>query len=158
MKNDSGKDVNISSIEGNKPGCWLSIFLFAVLFFLAVSCSGQTVNDLRPTVTMKEYVDMQAELNKEWMQRLVQIQFDNVNDNVAKANAAMEKRLDSINEFRGQLKDQAGTFITRDQLIGWIVGIIGMFFAFSRWQKDRKDSEDSKGKNIQSGDKVEVKK
>lgn len=155
MKNDSGKDVNISSIEGNKPGCWLSIFLFAVLFFLAVSCSGQTVNDLRPTVTMKEYVDMQAELNKEWMQKLVDVQIENILDNVNKANSTMDKRLDGMNEFRDTLKDQAGTFITRAELIAWVTALIGIFFGFSKYIKDKNDSG---GKNIQSGDKVEVKK
>lgn len=32
-----------------------------------------------------------------------------------KAESASDKRFDSVNEFRGQLKDQAATFITRDE-------------------------------------------
>lgn len=32
-----------------------------------------------------------------------------------KAEVAQEKRLDSVNEFRGQLKDQTATFITRNE-------------------------------------------
>src|ERR1700730_3038561 len=34
---------------------------------------------------------------------------------VAKAEAASEKRFESVNEFRGQLRDQAASFITRDE-------------------------------------------
>jgi cobalamin biosynthesis Mg chelatase CobN len=34
---------------------------------------------------------------------------------VAKAEAASEKRFESVNEFRGQLKDQAASFVTRDE-------------------------------------------
>lgn len=34
---------------------------------------------------------------------------------VVKAEAASERRFDSVNEFRGQLKDQAASFITRDE-------------------------------------------
>ncbi len=36
------------------------------------------------------------------------------NTAVGKAETANEKRLDAVNEFRGQLKDQAFTFLTRD--------------------------------------------
>lgn len=106
-------------------------------------------------ITMKEYVDKQSELNRYWSERLMQAQFDNIKDNVDKANASMEKRLDGINEFRGQLKDQAGTFITRAELFAWIGMVIGLFFGFSRYMKDKAESS---GKNIVSGDKVEVKK
>ena len=34
---------------------------------------------------------------------------------VAKAESASEKRFESVNEFRGQLRDQAASFITRDE-------------------------------------------
>ena len=36
------------------------------------------------------------------------------NAQVAKAEASMERRLESMNEFRQSLRDQSGTFITRD--------------------------------------------
>jgi hypothetical protein len=97
--------------------------IITILFSLiCISGFSQTVNDLRPTVTMKEYVDMQAMTQKE----ASEAQFRNVLDNVNKANASMEKRLDAINEFRGQLKDQAGTFITRAELFGWLIAITGI--------------------------------
>ena len=114
------------------------------------SAHGQT-----PTVTMKEYVDMQSDLNSKMMQKIIDIQIENINDNVVRANSAMEKRLDAINEFRGQLKDQAGTFVTRGELFAWCTAILGIFFGFATYLRARSPSE---GKNIVSGDKVEVKK
>ena len=35
---------------------------------------------------------------------------------VSKAEVAQEKRLESVNEFRGQLSDQAATFVRRDEV------------------------------------------
>jgi small-conductance mechanosensitive channel len=35
---------------------------------------------------------------------------------VTKAELAAEKRFDAVNEFRGQLKDQADTFATRNEI------------------------------------------
>lgn len=129
----------------------LSLMVCSIMF-------GQTVNDLRPTVTMKEYVDMQSELNSKMMQKVIDIQIQNINDNVVRANVAMEKRLDSINEFRGQLKDQQGTFVTWPALFGLIVGISGFIFGYANFKKNQESGRGSPGKNIQSGDTVEVKK
>lgn len=108
-----------------------------VLIFLALIIYGfsfgQTINDLRPTVTMKEYVDMQAM----YLEKINTINTNNINDNVTKANASMEKRLDAINEFRGQLKDQAGTFITRSELFAWIVAVFGGVIAIINIQRKK---------------------
>jgi predicted nucleotide-binding protein (sugar kinase/HSP70/actin superfamily) len=113
-------------------------FVFCIIFSLFLICSyGQTITTSIPTVTMKEYVDMQAQLNKEWAEKFIEVQFQNVNDNVSKANAAMEKRLDGINEFRAQLKDQAGTFITRNELWGYCIAILGLVFGFINLQRKR---------------------
>lgn len=43
-----------------------------------------------------------------------------------KSATDLEKRLDSVNEFRGQLSDQASTFVTRTELYGSIMGIGGL--------------------------------
>lgn len=126
-----------------------------ILIFVFCSAKGQTVNDLRPTVTMKEYVDMQSELNSKMMQKIIDIQIANINDNVVRANAAMEKRLDSINEFRGQLKDQSQTFVTRGELVLAVTTLLGLFWGYS---KHVREQNASKGQNIKSGDTVEVKK
>lgn len=48
---------------------------------------------------------------------------------VTKAELAAEKRFESVNEFRNQLKDQTGTFITRNEMWGWLVALIMMAFA-----------------------------
>ena len=50
---------------------------------------------------------------------------------VTKAELAAEKRFESVNEFRDQLKDQTGTFITRNEMWGWLVALIMM--GFSAW-------------------------
>lgn len=129
----------------------MKFYLIILLLLVSVVCHSQTVNDLRPTVTMKEYVDMQAELNR----KLAEVQFQNVLDNVNKANITMDKRLDGMNEFRETLKDSNSTYVTWQALIGLIIGVSGFLFGYSRYVKDKKDAE---GKNIMSGDKVEVKK
>lgn len=132
------------------------------ILFVLFSIFGitQTVNDLRPTVTMKEYVDMQAQLNRD----LAKVQFENIEKNVAKANDANEKRLDSVNEFRGQLRDQASTFVTWTALLTTIFGVSGFLFGYANYMKGKREREDKErdrnasGKSIMSGDKVEVKK
>lgn len=136
----------------------MKIIATILCFFSCLVITGQTVNDLRPTVTMKEYVDMQAELNKEWMQKLIEAQVDNIRDNVNKANAAMDKKFESVNEFRNQLKDQAGTFVTWQALIGLIIGVSGFLFGYANYKKDSKVPPSSSGSVIRSGDNVEVKK
>lgn len=47
---------------------------------------------------------------------------------VTKAELAAEKRFESVNEFRNQLKDQTGTFITRNEMWGWLVALIMLAF------------------------------
>lgn len=133
----------------------MRIVFLIVLFLLSTVSFGQTMGDLKPTVSMKEYVDMQAQLNKEWMQKLVEIQFQNINDNVDKANATMDKRLDGMNEFRQTLKDSNETYITRSELIAWASAILfAIGFIFKTFIQPQQNST----KNIQSGDNVTVKK
>lgn len=126
---------------------WLTF----ILVFISLVSAGQTVNDLRPTVTMKEYVDMRIEM----LEKINQIRDENIKDNVNKANATMDRRLDGMNEFRDALKDSNATYITRSELVAWVVAAAGLFWGWSRHEREKKASE---GKNIQSGDKVEVKK
>lgn len=58
---------------------------------------------------------------------------------VTKAELAAEKRFESVNEFRNQLKDQTGTFITRNEMWGWLVALVMLAFSaynvFSRRRK-----------------------
>ena len=50
-------------------------------------------------VSLKEYFDTRL---------------NNIQNNTELARVGMEKRLESMNEFRAQLKDQTATFLTRD--------------------------------------------
>lgn len=122
------------------------------------------------TVSMKAYVDMQAELTRELAKvqadhiiRSQDIRFDNVEKNVEKANTANEKRFDGVNEFRSQLKDQASTFVTWQALLGLMFGLSGVLFGYAnimnrKREREEKEKENASGKSIMSGDKVEVKK
>lgn len=61
--------------------------------------------------SLKEHFE--ARLN-EWDKRLDQ-RFESQEKAIHTANTANEKRLDSVNEFRGQLKDQSGDFMRKVQ-------------------------------------------
>lgn len=125
------------------------------IFFCIVLTLCLNSSFSQETVSMKDYVDMQARLNREWTEKLLDVQIQNINDNVNKANASMEKRLDGMNEFRQTLKDSNATYVTWQALIGLIIGVSGFLFGYANY---RKNQESSAGKNIVSGDKVEVKK
>jgi hypothetical protein len=63
---------------------------------------------------------------------------------VAKAEMATEKRFDSVNEFRGQLKDQAATLLTRVEADARFKGLEEKIENFkaggmiqSRWTMDK---------------------
>jgi hypothetical protein len=44
-------------------------------------------------------------------------------------NATNNERWTGANEFRGQLKDQAGTFVTRRELWGAVIAVISIVLA-----------------------------
>jgi Flp pilus assembly protein TadB len=52
-----------------------------------------------------------------------------------KADLAIEKRFESVNEFRNTLKDQQGTYITRNEVyalvggIGTVATVLALLFA-----------------------------
>jgi hypothetical protein len=123
--------------------------IFISLIFFPVICLSQTANDMRATVTIKEYIDAQIQARQE----LTETQFENVKDNVNKAT--LEKRLDGMNEFRQTIEDSNATYITRKELFAWIIALLSTFFAYSNWKRNERESG---SKNIVSGDKVEVKK
>lgn len=57
-------------------------------------------------------LDQLESLNQEQINR----RFSDLKEQIALAREAMEKRLDGMNEFRDQLRDQAARFINRDEL------------------------------------------
>lgn len=127
-------------------------FLLTILLLPILSASfSQTVNDLRPTVTMKEYVDM----NVDWQQKYNNAQLASLKEANELVRLSLQEYKTVNNEWRGQLKDQTGTFVTWQALIGLIFGLAGLLFGYSRYVKDKREST---GDSIVSGDKVEVKK
>lgn len=135
--------------------------LFVISLFFYVSALGQTVNDLRPTVTMKEYVDMQAQflermgnLRDEHHREIGRIK----DEHIKTAYASQDKRLDGMNEFRETLKDSNSTYVTWQALIGLIIGVSGFLFGYATFKRNQELDKASKGRYIQSGDTVEVKK
>jgi hypothetical protein len=53
---------------------------------------------------------------------------------VSKAEASTEKRFDDNNEYRGQLKDQAATFVTRTEINGLTSSLAGRVAAIETFQ------------------------
>lgn len=142
------------------------VFLSIVFCLCFTSSFTQTVNDLRPTVTMKEYVDMQVQM-LERMNSLRDAHLVDVNrikdENIKNAVTTMDKRLDGMNEFRDALKDSNATFVTKSELIAWVIAAAGLFWGYSKHMREKKESEKesatkSSGAVIRSGDNVEVKK
>jgi hypothetical protein len=61
--------------------------------------------------TLKEYVEARLDANR----TAVDAAFRSAEKALDKAEAAAEKRFESINEFRGQLSDQARSFLPRGE-------------------------------------------
>ena len=53
----------------------------------------------------------------------LKIRLESIDKATEVARVSMEKRLDGMNEFRDALKDQAGKFVTRAELLAMIIGI-----------------------------------
>jgi hypothetical protein len=73
-----------------------------------------------PTVTLREHIEaILAEMDRRFaaailaQDKAVQIAMIASEKAVVKAEIAAEKRFESVNEFRGQLTDQAATFMPR---------------------------------------------
>jgi hypothetical protein len=94
-----------------------------------------SLNASAQNVDIKDYVDARVDANRQH----ADAQFRNIQENITKATASLDKRLDGMNEFRDTLKDQAGTFITRGELFAWIIGIAGLFFGYSAYASKRKN-------------------
>lgn len=126
--------------------------LFCIILCLSLTAlSGQTVNDLRPTVTMKEYVDMQVD----WQQKFNNAQLLSLKEASELVRLSLQEYKTVNNEWRGQIKDQTQTYVTRTELILAVTTLLGIFWNYSKYIREKQSSE---GRNIKSGDTVEVKK
>lgn len=65
-----------------------------------------------PTVTLKEYLDS----NVAFLQQQIDRRIADANHATDLAREQMDKRLESMNEFRQQLNDQTAKFITREEV------------------------------------------
>lgn len=70
-------------------------------------------------ISLREHLEAQIE----GVRRELSLVQKNEQQAVEKAEASMNKRLDSMNEFRVQLKDQAATFATREVLDKVIIDV-----------------------------------
>jgi hypothetical protein len=74
------------------------------------------------SITLEQLYAMIVEMDRRYEQRFnaqdkaVAAALDSAKEAVLKAEVASEKRFESINEFRGQLRDQQQTFVTRDEV------------------------------------------
>ena len=64
------------------------------------------------------YIDLRSHFDT-----VINLRFEGIEKATDLARASMEKRLDSMNEFRDTLKDQASKFVTRTELLAAVVGI-----------------------------------
>ena len=87
-------------------------------------------------IDTEDYIDKQIEWQarviaeqKEWLIRYIDGRFDATAKAVETYNETNNERWVGANEFRGQLKDQAGTFVTRKELWLAVISIISMAIA-----------------------------
>jgi len=85
--------------------------LLALLWLVPADAAVQSVEDLIARERIVALASHVAEIQKRVEQR-----FEQAEHAVNIANTQLEKRLDSINEFRGQLKDQQSLFITKAEV------------------------------------------
>lgn len=82
-------------------------------------------------ISTRQYVDNQ---NK-WMRRWVISQFAATNRAVDKVEDTYKSDKAGSNEWRGQLKDQAGTFVTRRELWSAVVAVIAIVLGIMSYVK-----------------------
>lgn len=108
------------------------IFLALALAVSAQSIAQTDVVARTEILHLKELLaaaDRRYEQRFDAQEKAVQAALNAAKDAVNKAEQASEKRLDSVNEFRAQLRDQAGTFVTRSELWGYFIGSTGLLLA-----------------------------
>jgi hypothetical protein len=129
--------------------------IFISILFLSIACHSQTVNDLRPTVTMKEYVDM----NVDWQQKYNNAQLASLKEANELVRLSLQEYKTVNNEWRGQMKDQTSTYVTKSELWLAVSTIISLTIAaLGLLSRRKKETDTLNARNIQSGDTVEVKK
>lgn len=79
------------------------------------------IKDCKEIVDIQDYVDRRLIHERELVEerdKFIDEKFLTIEEARRLAKIEQDRRLDTMNEFRGQLKDQAATFITKDAVEG----------------------------------------
>lgn len=76
-------------------------------------------------ISTKKYIDNQVR----WLEKVTKARFEGQEKAVDKLEHTTGAKFDGVNEFRGQLKDQASTFVTRRELWGAVITTITILLA-----------------------------
>ena len=63
-------------------------------------------------IPIRDYVDTQIK----WLDTIFRMQIETITKNTALASSQIDRRLESMNEFRDTLRDQAGRLATRSEM------------------------------------------
>ena len=92
--------------------------LLAVILLLIASPVYSQQQEMTPRELLSIFNERNIAINQrfEAQEKQNALALTAAKEAVAKAETAAEKRFDSVNEFRGQLKDQAATFMPRAEV------------------------------------------
>lgn len=85
--------------------------LLALLWLVPADAAVQSAED---SIARERIVALASHVSE--ISKRVEQRFEQAEHAVTLANTSLEKRLDSINEFRGQLRDQQSLFITKAEV------------------------------------------
>lgn len=92
------------------------------------------------SIDYKSYLESRLDAQEKWMRDAILAQEEKARLALQAAERANDKyersaneRFASQNEFRSQLKDQAGTFITRQEALAYFLALVG----FAAWMQKK---------------------
>jgi hypothetical protein len=88
-----------------------------LILISSLTCFAQNIS---PPEVSKSYVDNQVE----WVKRYTDAEIKSIRDAVGKVEAVNVAKFEGQNEWRQQMKDQTGTYVTRTELWTAVVLII----------------------------------
>jgi len=113
---------------------WLPVWLGAALLSFNVSAAEVSED-------YKSMVESKFEAQEKWMREAIAAQEEKARLALESAKSAIDKseqaandRFASHNEFRSQLKDQAGTFLTRTEALAYLAAMVGLAAFMQRKQ------------------------
>jgi hypothetical protein len=111
---------------------------------IAILAFNATAAEVELSTDYKSFIESRLAAQEKWMREAIIAQDEKAKLALQAAERANEKferssneRFNSQNEFRSQLKDQAGTFITRTEALAYFAALVG----FVAWVSKKKDKE-----------------